>query len=408
MTLDGRTLLSLFPSDEPIDGVFYKFLTGNDDSGRHGVLVPVEAYSFFPEIASEAPAENAAVAITTVWSESGTWVPRPSTWRLYQRYPERRLTSLSPTHVNTGHVFRLMVVGRTTGTVTPTYFCVVLVPGDPRYQNVVSALELAPTMIGPGLASGVRLRERLLAHVPNSARDVLVARLAAITQLGYLPSLRRGDTGVGFTLESALGIAANSSRSPDFMGIEIKSSRSNKTAALRGVSSKRVTLFAKTPSWGPNESRRGLLDRHGYFDSDGRWSLYMSIYAGRPNPQGWRLVPQEERGRLASQRFERDEVWWPYSDLEAALTAKHKQSAFVTAHAVVRDGREHFWYDHVTMCQSPNIKNLLSIIAERDLSVDFAIHRLPDGGARDHGFLFRTTEAQLPRLFDEVERLRLA
>ena len=50
-------------------------------------------------------------------------------------------------------------------------------------------------------------------------------RLKEISSKGYIKTLRAGDTGVGFTLESLLDIPANSNKSPDFKGIEIKSSR---------------------------------------------------------------------------------------------------------------------------------------------------------------------------------------
>ena len=39
--------------------VFAKVLTRNDDSGRHGVLIPSDAYSFFPHFSIPDPTVNA-------------------------------------------------------------------------------------------------------------------------------------------------------------------------------------------------------------------------------------------------------------------------------------------------------------------------------------------------------------
>jgi hypothetical protein len=50
----------------------------------------------------------------------------------------------------------------------------------------------------------------------------LIERLRAIAGRGFMPTLRVGDTGVGMTLETALGIAANSNKAPDYKGIELK------------------------------------------------------------------------------------------------------------------------------------------------------------------------------------------
>ena len=52
--------------------------------------------------------------------------------------------------------------------------------------------------------------------------DRLRDRLREISRLGYVPSLRAGDTGIGFTLETMLGIAANSSMKPDWETIELE------------------------------------------------------------------------------------------------------------------------------------------------------------------------------------------
>ena len=47
-------------------------------------------------------------------------------------------------------------------------------------------------------------------------------KIKSINNEGWIKSLRRGDTGVGYTLETKLGIKANSKKKPDYKGIEIK------------------------------------------------------------------------------------------------------------------------------------------------------------------------------------------
>ena len=99
----------------------------------------------------------------------------------------------------------------------------------------------------------------------------LLSKLQYVAAKGWIATMRRGDTGVGYTLETLLGIRANSSRKPDFKGIEIKASR------VRG-SGKKITLFSKTPAWGAG-GRVGLLNDYGSFDSNGRWSIYTTTRA---------------------------------------------------------------------------------------------------------------------------------
>ena len=71
----------------------------------------------------------------------------------------------------------------------------------------------------------------------------LLGKLESICEMGFIETMRSGDTGVGFTLESLLGIAANSNRAPDYKGIELKSGRSK--AHKKG----KMTIFSKTPDW---------------------------------------------------------------------------------------------------------------------------------------------------------------
>ena len=63
----------------------------------------------------------------------------------------------------------------------------------------------------------------------------MYSRLSAIKQRGYVVSLRRGNTGIGYTLETLLGLDENNLRTPDLGDIELKSQRN-------GVSN-RVTMF---------------------------------------------------------------------------------------------------------------------------------------------------------------------
>ena len=72
--------------------------------------------------------------------------------------------------------------------------------------------------------------------------EILLDKIKLINNEGWIESLRTGDTGVGYTLETKLGIKANSQKKPDFKGIEIKSFRKRTTGAL-------VTLFNQVPNW---------------------------------------------------------------------------------------------------------------------------------------------------------------
>lgn len=81
-----------------------------------------------------------------------------------------------------------------------------------------------------------------------------VKRMTEIEKMGYVESHRRGDTGIGKTLEDLLGISENNIAGPDFEVYELKSGRKNSSSML--------TLFTKAPL--PNGANKKLLEVFGY------------------------------------------------------------------------------------------------------------------------------------------------
>ena len=57
-------------------------------------------------------------------------------------------------------------------------------------------------------------------------------KLSEINQMGYVVSLRKGNTGIGYTLETLLGVKENNLRSPDLGNIEMKCKRVKSTSRM--------------------------------------------------------------------------------------------------------------------------------------------------------------------------------
>jgi len=70
--MTSSTDLGLLFDDESwtSTSVFVKALTKNDDSGRHGILVPREAYPLFPALEG-VEGENRSRPISVAWNTSG-------------------------------------------------------------------------------------------------------------------------------------------------------------------------------------------------------------------------------------------------------------------------------------------------------------------------------------------------
>ena len=110
----------------------------------------------------------------------------------------------------------------------------------------------------------------------------LLNKLKIISKKGFVKSEVNSDTGIGRTIESLLGIEMNSSKAPDYKGIELKSFRDKRN--------NRKGLFGKTPNWNLSKfkSRVQILDTFGYWES-GIFRLYNTMRGTGRNAQGLML-----------------------------------------------------------------------------------------------------------------------
>ena len=247
------------------------------------------------------------------------------------------------------------------------------------------------------------LNDVLIMQGVSPAAADLRALLTDIGSRGFVPTMRPGDTGVGYTLESLLGIPANSSKRPDYRGIEIKAGRTppgKKRATLQ-------TLLAMTPDRDRSAcSAAETIERYGSLDADGRMGLYCTVRAN-PNPQGLYLVAEEgdedirNRCRLPDGTVE-EVALWPLAELQARLAKKHRETFWVKAQTRRHpDGTEEFHYVSALHTKGPLLLNLPLLIAEGIVMLDYTMHFKPSGGVRDHGYLWRIAPHNLPLLFPD-------
>ncbi|MCL4232525.1 MAG: MvaI/BcnI restriction endonuclease family protein [Dehalococcoidia bacterium] len=229
-------------------------------------------------------------------------------------------------------------------------------------------------------------------HREEPAAQELLQRLRSIAATGPLISVATGDTAIGRTLEAALGVQANSSKAPDYQGIELKSARSARPT--------RKTLFAQVPDWDISSIRSSaeLLDRFGYW-RDGMFKLNNTVTSLRPNSQGMQLRLDMENDLLA-ERTEHlgNYLYWRMTTLRTRLAEKHSETFWIEADDSWVDGVEHFQLTKVVHTRSPIVSSLEPLLATGLLTVDHLIKRV-GSGVRERGPLFKTTSAGLASLF---------
>ena len=244
-------------------------------------------------------------------------------------------------------------------------------------------------------------------HKEKQIATELLNKIISIHNQGYLPSITPGDPGVGDTLENALGISRNNAKTPDYKGIELKTTRLTKHGEKRQET--RTTIFTKVPDEGL--TYRGIVDAYGKWqiprgETEPRLQLYETLRASRPNAYGLliEVTSQTDRLNLLFQEENKHNKYvsaWLMEKLQEALLIKHHETFWVKAQSIDYDNKEYFRYDRVLHTKNPNASLLPPLFESDKITIDLAAHYKPDGKWRDHGVLFKMTQDDLPLLFGE-------
>ena len=232
-------------------------------------------------------------------------------------------------------------------------------------------------------------------HISNEIADELLFKLRVIAENGFVPALLQADTSIGRTLEKLLGIEMNSSKTPDYKGIELKSARENKGT--------RKGLFAKTPNWELSKfkNRNEILNAFGYWEK-GIFRLYNTIRATGRNAQGLILRTDYEQDYLFENSDKKeigDFLIWELSVLRNALAIKHKETFWIKAQSKKEDDKEYFLFKSAEHTKSPLLNQFGLLIDMGAITLDYPIKKLTNGSVIDKGCNFKLKPTALNMLF---------
>ena len=231
--------------------------------------------------------------------------------------------------------------------------------------------------------------------------ETLLTKIKEVNKKGWIKTLRKGDTGVGYTLETELGIRANSNQKPDFHGIEIKAFRKRSIGKL-------VTLFSQVPNWKKsNTNRSEVLNEYGYLDENERFNLYCSVFGHEKNTLNWKLEVDRINKQINILNNDKIVSFWDFEKIKERILKKHDQTFFVYSDTKIENGKEYFLYNKILITQKASLENFLKLIENGKVCMDFVMHRKKNGTTRDHGFLWRIRSNSIPDLFEKQKTVNL-
>jgi len=246
----------------------------------------------------------------------------------------------------------------------------------------------------------------LINEINNTENEIaleLLGMLRKIASAGPIPSIVDADTSVGRTLETALGIDINSSKKPDYKGIELKSFRKSRT--------NRKNLFAQVPDWSLSKfkSSAEILNNFGY-EREEDFKLYCTVSAITRNSQGLNLRIDNDIKQLVENSDKPevgDFVIWTLDKLHNRLREKHKETFWVEAESTRIDNREHFQYKLVEHTKKPITSQFDLLIDQGIITLDHLIKRNSKGRVVEKGPLFKIKPKGIELLFPPSESYSL-
>lgn len=227
----------------------------------------------------------------------------------------------------------------------------------------------------------------------------LIKRLEQLKSKGFIPSLRKGSTGIGHLLESELGIGENNIPIPDIGGrVEIKGTRRNANSL--------ITLFTFNRGvW--RFPQKDIIEKYGYLDDEGRQALKNIVNNKNPNGQGFYLASDTARNLIVlKNKNEKENIAeWSVYTIAGKFMSKLDRLLLIIADNKIENGIEHFHYNEAYLIEEPTPEKFLEAIKKSELMIDLRMHLKESGGVRNRGTAFRISEKNLTDLYAKKKRL---
>ncbi len=243
--------------------------------------------------------------------------------------------------------------------------------------------------------------------IDHPALPELLNTLRGIARGPHLPGLLEADTSVGRTLELALGISMNSSKQPDYKGIELKFAR-DRPPSRRS----RSNLFAEQADWSisPLKSADAILNEFGYW-RDGQRKISHTSSALRRNSLGLRLshnMVDNTIDELSDRPHLPVVDRWRVTRLQERLIEKHSATAWVAVDSRVIDGVEHFRPITVLYTSEPKPDVFPLMVGAGQITLEHLIRtKGPSGRGYDKGPLWKLNAAGHDVLFGKSKSIDL-
>ena len=239
---------------------------------------------------------------------------------------------------------------------------------------------------------------------------ILKNKFEMIKGMGWVKSLRRGSTGIGYTFESLLGKEEDSYSLPDFNGVEIKTHRR--------FSKSNICLFNYNPV---GESSYGLMRLYNYYGymsikDKGVKVLNTSVYCDWIRDVGinykFCLKIDYDNKKVFLVVFDRlgnfieKKSFWEFSTLRDKLYSKMEYLAYIEAYNKFSSGIEYFKYNDIKFYKLRDFNTFIDLLNRDKIRVTFKVGVYTSGPRsgeiNSHGTSFSIKSSELELLYEPI------
>ncbi len=227
----------------------------------------------------------------------------------------------------------------------------------------------------------------------------LNTKLKEIKKMGFVKTHRKGDTGIGKTLEDLLNIRENNIPLPDIGEIaELKSYRKEAKSMM--------TLFTLEPLPKGGDRDRLLLNGFGYSKRDNNRSkeLHSTLSCKKYNNQNLKLAVEKDKIRVKG-KGRRINIFWDIESVRNKFVQKLPALVYVLADTKIIKDEEYFHFNKAYLLEDFDFELFKKRVKADDILVDFRMYYRPNGSVRNHGTGFRVKIKKLDDCFSKRTKL---
>lgn len=231
-----------------------------------------------------------------------------------------------------------------------------------------------------------------------------------IHKMGFVKSMRKGTTGLGYTFECLLGKKEDQDITPDYKGIEIK--------CKLGYSKTDLNLFTSSPARDREIATNYIFQKYSYhlYGNENLYRLFTrKIYYGTKYElygYSFKLKIDYINKKLLIQSFYNDifcenVCYWNFDDLQNHLITKLNYLALVVGYPTVKNGEKYYKYYTIKFYKLKSFEMFLKLIEKGDIYVLIylreGLNKLGDYKIINNGVSFRIKTSNLYKLFNNIK-----